>query len=46
MPSSKVRAFSWRCRTPVGSSASIRGATPELSMMSSILVSAAGPVTG
>ena len=35
IPASRVRTRSCRCRTPIGSSASIRGATPEPSMISS-----------
>jgi hypothetical protein len=35
MPASRVRTLSYRGRTPIGSMASIRGATPEASMTAS-----------
>ena len=41
MPGGKVRARSWRCRAPMGGSASIRAAAPEASVMSSSRVSTA-----
>ena len=45
IPVSRVRAVSWRCRTPAGRSASIAGAAPGASMMASMAASPGLPPT-
>ncbi len=46
MPTSRVRAESWRRRTPTGSRASMRAATPAASMIRSSRSSRALASTG